>query len=90
MFGVYRTVAQVGMDEKERRLSATCANCGGPIPPNTQVAVMIGQGGQRLVCHAEYNCSPRAARSTASGARGGLSPPMKKSSNADGPACAAP
>lgn len=58
MFGVYRTVAQVGMDEKERRLSATCANCGGPIPPNTQVAVMIGQGGQRLVCHAEYNCSP--------------------------------
>jgi hypothetical protein len=35
-----------------------CENCRGFIYPNSQVGVMIGQSGSRLVCHTTYECSP--------------------------------
>jgi hypothetical protein len=36
-----------------------CANCGEPIPPNSQVVVLKkNRDGSFMVCHTTYDCSP--------------------------------
>jgi len=44
--------------ERLEKLGAPCANCGGPIFPQSQVSVLLGPDGQRQVAHSTFECSP--------------------------------
>ena len=45
-------------EERMERLGGVCANCGGLIPPNSQVAVLAGPGGGSVIAHSTYDCFP--------------------------------
>jgi len=46
------------VDEYVARHGTHCANCGGPIPPHSQVAVYPGHDGRTVVGHATVACNP--------------------------------
>lgn len=67
---IHRGVDEISMDNERPEIGkirkplnakdygAICGNCGGRIPPNSPVSVLVGAGDERIILHSTYECSP--------------------------------